>query len=325
MKNIRTPQYNYNFNINNGYFERWGNTTKDDPQYSPVGPEILDMEISTICHGGCKFCYKSNTSIGKNMSFKTFKTIVDKMPMLTQIAFGIGDFYGNPDLEIILSYCRNKNIVPNITVNGFDIDDNAVNILSKYCGAVAVSNYGKEPCYGTVEKLCNAGMKQINIHQLLSEETFDKCLEVVEDSKNDTRLKDLNAIVFLSLKQRGRGENFHRVSDDKFRFLIDKCLEENIRFGFDSCTANKFINVIKNNPQYKYLEQMAEPCESGLFSAYINVDGIYYPCSFSEDGVGLDVVNLSFDFLNDIWYNEATIAWRKDLISGNRNCPIYKI
>ena len=173
MKRVRTPEYNYNFNESNGYFERWGKNYLDDPQYSPIGAEILDLEVSTICHGGCTHCYKSNVAKGKNMTFKTFKIVFDKMPKtLTQIAFGIGDFYGNPDLPKMFEYCRKNNVVPNITVHGFDIDENAVNILAKYCGAVAVSNYGKESCYGTVKKLTDAGMNQINIHQLLSEETL---------------------------------------------------------------------------------------------------------------------------------------------------------
>lgn len=83
MKSVRTPGYNYEFNSKNGHHTRWGFTVKDDPQWSPIGPEILDIEVSEVCHGGCAFCYKSNTSKGKNMSLETFKTIIDKMPMLT--------------------------------------------------------------------------------------------------------------------------------------------------------------------------------------------------------------------------------------------------
>ena len=95
VKICRFTNYNYNFDKQTGFFARWGKTKEEDPKYSPVGPEILDLEISEICHGingtPCKFCYKSNTGTGKNMSFETFKTIFCKMPKtLTQIAFGIG-------------------------------------------------------------------------------------------------------------------------------------------------------------------------------------------------------------------------------------------
>ena len=100
---------------------------------SVFGPEIADIEISTICHGippvgmdkpvPCKFCYKSNSGRGENMSLDTFKQIFHKFPRsLTQIAFGIGDIDSNPDLWNIMRYCRDNNyqfIVPNVTVNGY--------------------------------------------------------------------------------------------------------------------------------------------------------------------------------------------------------------
>ena len=33
----------------------------------------------------------------------------------------------------------------------------------------------------------------------------------------------------------------------------------------------------------------------------------------------------SLDFLQDVWYNQVTIKWRKNLLANKRNCPIYKI
>ncbi|HEC39368.1 MAG TPA: radical SAM protein, partial [bacterium] len=76
LKFVKSPEYNYIFNSENGFFARWGKTKEDDPQFSPFGPELLDVEISTICSNGCSWCYKSNTSTGKNMSFSTFKKIL---------------------------------------------------------------------------------------------------------------------------------------------------------------------------------------------------------------------------------------------------------
>ena len=78
--------YNYFFNKKNGYFMRWGKQKEDNPDFAPF-PEIADMEISTICHGipnekgiltPCPFCYKGNTSIGKNMTLEEFKVVFDK-------------------------------------------------------------------------------------------------------------------------------------------------------------------------------------------------------------------------------------------------------
>jgi sulfatase maturation enzyme AslB (radical SAM superfamily) len=87
--------YNYKFDKITGEFRRWGKTIDDDPEYSPAGPEILDIEISSgKCSGNCKFCYKGNSvnQDAVNMTFETFKKIIDKLPKtLTQVAFGICD------------------------------------------------------------------------------------------------------------------------------------------------------------------------------------------------------------------------------------------
>lgn len=78
-KRVESPNYTYNFNKKTGLFFRVGKTRDDDPDWSSFGPEIADIEIGTICHQGCEFCYKSNTAIGKNMDLQTFKKVLDKL------------------------------------------------------------------------------------------------------------------------------------------------------------------------------------------------------------------------------------------------------
>jgi hypothetical protein len=63
-KALFSEEYNFIFNKKDGFFMRWGETEYDDPQYSPYGPEILDLEISTgECNGRCKFCSPDGTLI----------------------------------------------------------------------------------------------------------------------------------------------------------------------------------------------------------------------------------------------------------------------
>jgi MoaA/NifB/PqqE/SkfB family radical SAM enzyme len=336
VKVIRSPDYNYNFNKKNGYFERWGKTEEDDPQFSPFGPEILDIEVTTKCFGPggklCKFCYKSNTPAGKNMSLETFKTILNKMPKsLTQVAFGAdAQATSNPDLFKMMEYCRTNEynqIVPNITVA--DISDSTADNLSRLCGAVAVSRYSdKELCYNSVKKLSDRGIHQTNIHAMISQETLEQAIETIQDYKTDPRLAHLNAIVFLSLKKKGRGERFTPLTQEQFKSLVDLAFELKVPFGFDSCSCNKFIASIKDRDNYKELCISAEPCESSAFSSYVDIDGKFHPCSFTgEDksfGEGLDVVNCT-SFNKDIWNNPKTVEFRKSLLKCGRSCPIYEV
>ncbi len=333
IKIVNSNDYNYIFNLSNGYFARWGKTKKDNPEYSKFGPEILDIEISSQCSNGCSFCYKSNTVKGNNMSLETFKTMFDKFPNnLTQIAFGIGDIDANKDLWDIMIYCRKNDIIPNITINGSRMNNDYYDKLSLLCGAVAVSLYDYDTCYNAVKELTDRGMKQVNIHCLLSEETFGKCMKVLKDKQKDYRLKNLNAVVFLFLKPKGDRNNFHKLNSMlKFKKLINYAFDNNISIGFDSCSASNFLKAIKEHKKYKEIEEMIEPCESTLFSYYINVNGLGYPCSFSEGTKykGIDVVNCK-DFMKDIWKGKETLNFRKR-VSKNidcnncRMCPLYNL
>jgi len=335
-KCLRSETYNYNFNKKTGYFERYGTSKDDDPQYSFAGPEIADIEIvEGKCSGNCPWCYKSN-SIDQDinyMTFDVFKEIFHKLPRtLTQIAFGITDIDANPDFKEIVEYCRNNDyqeIVPNVTINGNNMTSEWYDFLAKNMGAVSVSHYNNDTCFNAIKELTDRGMKQVNIHKLLSESTYKSCFDLLKKRKEDSRLKDMNAIVFLSLKNKGDRNNLKPLTNQEdYNILIMAALDNNIPTGFDSCGSKKFEKFLDVHSEYEHFRQYVEPCESSLFSTYINTNGKFYPCSFIEDeikwGKGLDVTNCN-NFIKDIWNNKKTIEFRKLLLSGCRNCPYFNV
>lgn len=352
VKKFRSESYSYNFDLTTGFFQRWGETTGDDPTWSPFGPEIADIEITTSCRGPklsngknklCSFCYKSNNPNGKYMSLETFKTLLDKFPhrvnsngsrdfILTQIAFGVdAECISNPDVWKIFSHCRDNGIVPNLTIAS--IDDEVAKNIAKYCGACAVSRYDdKEVCYNTIDLLTNKhGMNQVNIHQLVSKSTIDNIWETLKDVKTDPRLKKLNAIVFLSLKQKGRGVTQEPISQEEYAKIIQYCLDNEIPFGSDSCGAGKLLKSL-NDKQYVEIIKVVEPCEAASLSFYCDVDAKYYPCSFmaNEDGdwkSGIDMLSVT-NFLQDVWSNPKTLTFRDKVAKCNKclsGCCHYKV
>jgi len=328
MKIVRSGNYNYIFNTTNGFFARWGKTTQDDPSYSPLGPEIADIEIvQGDCKGGCKFCYKSNGEVeNKYMDLKTYKKLLNKLPdNLCQIAFGITNIDGNPDFFEIMEYTRSKGIIPNYTTHGLDITPEIAKRTAEVCGAVAVSIVSMQKTYDAVKKFTDAGMNQVNIHYMISDETYEKAFKLMDDTKTDPRLANLNAIVFLSLKQKGRGKQYHGLPFEKYQRLVDYALDNNVRIGFDSCSAPLFLAAVKNRPEFKQFEQLSEPCESYLFSIYINTFGETSPCSFLEDEgyEHLNVLNCD-DFLEDIWNHPAAVDFRNKLLQTEKGCAISK-
>jgi hypothetical protein len=210
-------------------------------------------------------------------------------------------------------------------------------ILASHLGGVAVSMYQpKDVCYNAVEKLVNAGIEQVNIHVLVSSETYDQCMEVIEDAKSDPRLKGLKAIMFLTMKPKGV-RNKNRIIKDvnKYRTLINKAFEYGINIGFDSCTAPIFLMAMKDHPNFKMFSMLSESCESSRFSGYINVKGEYWHCSFTEDQPGwksIDMLKVN-DFNKEVWQSDEVKKFRNKLICQDNNhidtecycCPVYDL
>ena len=168
----------------------------------------------------------------------------------------------------------------------------------------------------------------VNLHWAYHSRNYTKITELVEDIKNDPRLSKLNAIVFLALKQKGRGIGFTPLPFHKFKEMVEYVMESGITYGFDSCTANNFLKSVEDHPNYEQFKIMSEACEAVCFSSYIDVHGDFYPCSFCERITGweegLSVVNCE-NFLQDIWNHPKTNDFRESLLVNGRSCPVYNI
>lgn len=352
-KMLFSPDYNYIFDKVSGVFMRWGKTPDDDPDYSKFGPEIADIEISTICHKECDHCYKSNTRHGKYMSLETFMRVFERLPKtITQIAFGIGDIDGNPDLYKIMKHCRDNGVIPNITINGYRMKESDYENLAKYCGAVAVSYYDGATCYNTIRNLKSHGLHQVNMHMVLSQETYDQCKSMLISASHlmPSSLRP-NAIVFLWLKPKGDRNTYHQVTKEQLSEFMEMIYKHSVSMssvgiGFDSCSA-----PMMDTRFFEKYKDYIEPCESTLFSIYIDVNGKAYPCSFSTGEMGMQGIDMlqeentveyddmldgywniykKFDFLRHVWNTDEFVNFRNILINnktnnGCRKCPIYKL
>lgn len=351
-KTMRLVSKDYNLicDKTNGCAVRFGETFEEDPDPMVGLPEIADIEISTICSGVegigiCNHCYKSNNPNGKFMSFETFKKLFEKLPKtVKQIAFGIGDMNTN-SIKEIFPFCVENGVTPNITINGSKLTKEYIDLLVNYCGGISVSLYDKEITYNAVEALIakrnslNKELPQVNIHIMFAQQTLHYAYYTLQDVKKDPRLNGLNAVVLLSLKKKGRAVNLYEsVSKEDLDMLLKFVLIDELgqhRIGFDSCTVSKVISFCKENIKdeilLKQLIVQVEPCESSLFSMYVNTDGKFFPCSFIEGTPGweegLDVLSCN-DFIKDIWWNERTIEFRKRVIdcrNSGRCCVYYDI
>jgi radical SAM protein with 4Fe4S-binding SPASM domain len=352
-KRFAAPNYNMVFDTETGVLARWGRTLEEDPSMCPVGPEIADIEISTICNGfgrdmatrkPCSWCYKSNTGVGINMTLATFEKVFAQFPKtLTQIAFGIGDLDGNPDMIDIFDHCRANGVVPNVTTNGMGILEKIperygpatyADFLAGTCGAVAVSHYGMDDlCFDTIKALTDRGLKQVNIHKLLAKETVKSCYELVDKVVADPRTAKLKAIVFLLLKPKGDRNKLTPIADHNvYKDLIDYATSKGVAVGMDSCSAPMVLKSVE-----EHVIPSIEPCESSLFSIYVNTEGELFPCSFTEGTKGWERgINLATDEKVNFWYHPRVVAFREGLLKSSecgdcsvkahcRSCPVYDV
>jgi MoaA/NifB/PqqE/SkfB family radical SAM enzyme len=159
---------------------------------------------------------------------------------------------------------------------------------------------------------------------MLAKETLDFAHEVLHDMNEDPRLRNMNAIVFLQYKDKNPKAHYHPPSFQEFKTLVDFCLSDMVKFGFDSCSSAMFMKAVADREDAEKLIQSVDNCESTLFSFYIDVDGNGYPCSFLQGQTeewkeGIDILSIE-DYIKDVWFNPRVIQYRKTLLNSSKNC-----
>ena len=249
---------------------------------------------------------------------------------LLQLAFGITNLTTNPELLKICAFAQKIGITPNITCHGRDVVSDAfMKALCDMCGSIAVSKYDKDLTYNFIERLAYNGARQINMHLLVSEETYDDIIETFKDVKTDKRLQYLDCIILLFLKQRGRGEGYHRISEEKADAMFDFALDNNISIGFDICSSHRFCSFVnKYQNKMKNFPNLYDFCDSACFAGYTNTLGEYCPCSFVErNGIWAESPNVleCHNFIDDIWNGEKNNLYRSVLIGKDKYCIYYDV
>ena len=321
MITYRSESYNFDFNEDTGFFQRWGETKADDPQCAP-GPETLDIEIDTRCSGGCQHCYKGNTARGEAIGLHVIASILDEqVPTLTQIAYGVGDF-PTQHSRSIFKMTKASGIAPNVTIRP-QRDQDFQALIDSGVKAIAVSRYDPAETYDVVRRLLGK-VQQVTIHQVLAEETIPQCVQTVLDVANPKNgLQGLHAVTLLLLKPKGRAKGaMHAPPKKAFRFLLEMARKLNVRLGFDSCSAPYVADAAKELGWD--IAESIEPCESGLFSLYIDVKGEAYPCSFAPGEPGWET-GIPVTSIADVWRHPRIETWRKTLLENGRRCPMFRL
>ena len=249
--------------------------------------------------------------------------------------------YGNQPKETRYNLIRrfikagmNKRVKVRIEKNKYEIVQNIEEESAEYeFKEMSLDEYIKLTCATEVDinNVIDIHTMKINIHYVVHKSSLKTAYEVCVDLVEDPTLKGLNALIFLGLKPKARGQAFEITFNNEFEDLVNLCFNCGIRFGFDSCSAAGFEKAVLENPKFtdeqkKFYVGMSERCESSRLSAYINVVGEYCHCSFGEDmekGWGISLLKEDIDFMKDVWHHENSKKFRAELKTLNCECPLF--
>jgi len=321
---FRTEGYKSVFDFKTGYF-----LSKNKKNYSPFGPETLEVEITKgNCPHKCKFCYRYNQDKEfKNMSLTEFKTLVNKMPpTITQISLGITGIQTNPDTESIVDFCISKRIKPNITITGIDLTDDFAKRIVPKLGGIGISVYKdkEELAFNTLNRIKKYGHKQVGFQIIVAKETLEFVYKVINRFlASGTKIKP-DHLVLITPKPVS-GSTFTLLDKDEYRNLLKYCLHNKINVGMDQCSKPRLKKVVSEN-----LVNNIDSCECSFFTAFIDVYGNYWHCGFSEIAHKdiHDKMNVfEVEKFEDIWESNSLKKLRKDIedniVNGCRLCPLF--
>lgn len=332
--------FNELFSKSDGLTVKFGRSVGEDPEWCPLGPDIADIEIVAgkcpkINGRNCAFCYKGNGGdVARCMTLGEFKELLDFMPKnLCQIAFGITGYYTNPDFPAMVEYAKSKGVICNYTTNGVDLDEVAISHTVENCGRIAVSCYegAKDICYRMLRRVGEAARLKgrdfpCNIHVVLSKATLPHVMSVLEDAR-DGKIDNLGAVVVLRMKPVGRAANLDcSVPAEVYEKIVRFCLDNGVKFGFDSCGAAPVAETLKRMGRDDLLECI-ESCESSRYSSYFNWKREYWNCSFCEGNAKImnAIDPFAFNDFQSFWNSEEVNDVRFPKEKACRSCPWYRL
>lgn len=88
----------------------------DEDDFISAHPENIDIKISDYCDMGCPMCHENSTVNGKHGDILN-ADFINTLHPYTELAIGGGNPLAHPHLIPFLEKLRERNIIPNLTIN----------------------------------------------------------------------------------------------------------------------------------------------------------------------------------------------------------------
>ena len=272
---------------NGNYFvELYQDGTKkyycDQDQMISEFPETLDINISNRCDQNCKFCYQNCSKAGKVANLSQFTSLVDNIKPWTEIAINGNDINDQQLIEW-LQYCKQRNIIVNVTINGNHLVTNLKHV--KYLQENNLI-YGLGVSVQTISQPILNAIKQCK--NVVLHLVCGICNQKVLQTLYDQNFK----VLFLGFKKCGKGDWYYERHGD--------VVEENINYVKDNLKqiVKHFQVVSFDNLALVQLDVRNSISEQAWEKYYLGKDGTR---------------SMYLDFVNET-FHVSSIS--KDMFSG---------
>jgi radical SAM protein with 4Fe4S-binding SPASM domain len=295
-------------------------------------PNSIQIEPTTRCNLRCRYCISPVWDRrGMDMSFESFKKMVDRFPCLTRILMqGIGEPLLCKDLFRMIDYCRKKGIRASTITNATLIDDKAAQRLagsSLEFILVSVDGASKE----TFESIrTGASFERVveNMKRLVAAKKGRKYPKIIINyTCNKHNIGELPDAVRLAREINADGIDawgLHYWVDEGFktRFRDESAaagpqdpagiIREAVRVAEDLGVR---LRVHGLGSSGKLIENTGS-CTRLFGSFFVTVDGYVTTCPDKPDPRKTNYGNIFNERLEDIWNGRQLASVRKARMEG---------
>lgn len=290
-------------------------------------PLSVHFAVTDKCPFSCPICYKDKYDEPKHIAVTQARKIIDLLAQMNvfTIAFGGGEPFAHPDIFYLAEYAREKGIEPNITTNGYFINQSTVKKCTVF-GHIHVSLDFPDTEYD-LYKSKGAFRAANNALDLLSQEGIEVGINTVVSRANYNRLEELvkfikskgiGHVAFLRLKPGVGAEKYYNTlkltyeQSIQFPKLVTKLTRKyKINIQLDCSFTPIFLN---QNPSLRMIKKLGVlGCEGGNSFIEITRDGFLKSCSF-----GTSSKNTALD-LNTKWKTDPLFNKYRDVTAHIKN------
>lgn len=191
----------------------------DEDDFISAYPENIDIKVSDYCDMGCPMCHENSTVNGKHGNILN-ADFINTLHPYTELAIGGGNPLAHPDLIPFLEKLRERNIIPNLTINQrhFEKDQQLVRKL-----------VDDKLIYGIGVSLMEAASDFVNLIKQYDNAVIHTINGILTAKQIDVLKNNNLKILILGYKIFRRGVDFFNTASDTIinnQLWLDNALPE---------------------------------------------------------------------------------------------------